>query len=137
MYDLYSQCLNGEQQPGSQALVKTLKSMITQLNTPTYIIIDAIDESSDRELLLSLLEEIHAWEIDDLHITTTSRPEKEIKDTLETLATRTVGLESALVEPDIRSYIRHTLEEDRRLRKWSAEVKDEVEVALIKGANGM
>jgi hypothetical protein len=137
LYDMYSQCLNGEQEAGSQALIKTLKTMIIQLSSPTYMIIDALDECTDRELLLDLMEEIHAWALDDLHIITTSRPEKEIKETLELLATNTVGLESALVEPDIRSYIRHTLEEDKRLRKWSLEVKNEVEIALAEGAHGM
>jgi len=111
--------------------------MAMQLDTPTYVIIDALDECSDREPLLGLLEEIHGWELDDLHIIATSRPEKEIKETLEPLATNIVGLENALVEPDIRSYIRHTLGEDRRLKKWSAEVKEEVEVALTEGAHGM
>jgi len=65
----------------------------------TYLIIDALDESpntsgipSPRERVLHLLGELVEPFLPNLHICVTSRPEIDIRDVLEPLASRRVSL---------------------------------------------
>lgn len=55
--------------------ILALQALFAMVPNP-YIIIDALDESSEREgqlSLFALLARIHSWNIDKLHILPTSR----------------------------------------------------------------
>ena len=103
----------------------------------SHVILDALDECRQREDLLLLIEEVMSWKLGNLHLLATSRKEEDISDYLDPLVTDQICIQSALVEADIRVHIQERLQNDRNLKKWPANVKDEIESTLISGANGM
>src|ERR1700722_12204474 len=97
---MYSDHDEGKTQPSDNVLAECLKKMLTLPDQrPTYLIIDAIDESlntsgipSPRERVVYLLKELVELRLPNLHICVTSRPEVCIRDVLEPLTSRRVSL---------------------------------------------
>ena len=106
----------------------------------TYIILDALDECADREELMATIETVAGRQLETLHVIVTSRKERDIESSLESLVDtcNIMPLQSAVVDEDIRNYVRHRISVDKKLKKWrSGEMQAEIEVALMKGAHGM
>src|SRR6266700_4320415 len=80
--NLYSAHDEGKKQPSDTDLAGCLKKMVTLPNQhPTYLIIDALDESpnspgipSPRERVLQFVKELVGICVSNLHICVTSRP---------------------------------------------------------------
>ena len=53
------------------------------------------------------------------------------------LATDAIWLEESVVDKDVLTYVLAQLQHDGRLSKWSIEVGDVIETALLSGAQGM
>lgn len=107
----------------------------------SYIIIDALDECSEREGqygLFALLARIHSWDIDKLPILATSRQQVDIEEGLQTLRTGKLAIVDKLVRIDIESYIDSGLN-DGRLRRWHQKpgVIKKVRRTVEGGAGGM
>ncbi|KAL8638995.1 MAG: hypothetical protein Q9228_003911, partial [Teloschistes exilis] len=75
---LYLSSMNGERQPTSETLLKTLQQMLGFEDT--YIVIDALDECLERHELMENIEELTRWTGEKLHILITSRPESIIAE---------------------------------------------------------
>ncbi|KAH7309366.1 ankyrin repeat-containing domain protein [Rhexocercosporidium sp. MPI-PUGE-AT-0058] len=75
--------------------------------------------------------------IRNLHVLATSRRERDIEETLESLTTSEICLQSALVDNDIRTHISERLQNDLKLKRWPANVRGEIEDTLIEGAQGI
>ena len=137
---LFSSCDNGHRQPSLQALQEVVQQMIREF-PHVYIVLDALDECSERIELMDVLETMAAWNLQNLHILLTSRKEREIESVLETFIDQrnVISLQSRLVDGDIQKYVRQRLSTDRCLDKWQkdATIKREIEDALMKGAHGM
>lgn len=137
---LYSSCQNGERQPDVQRLGTVLKDIIER-SGKTYIIIDALDECSNRHELIDILEEIQSWELPQLHMLLTSRRLVDIEEMLDPLtnAEQRICIQSTLVDVDIRTYVHETLHKDRRFRRWrdKPHVQGEIEKELMNKADGM
>jgi hypothetical protein len=114
----------------------TLKCTIGSFQR-VYIIIDALDESTDGEQLLTLIEKIVEWKFGGLHLLATSREEEAIDERLGPRVSGAVALQSVAVDNDIRTYIHETLRTDHQLKTWSLEIQGEIERALVRGAQGM
>lgn len=130
---------NGQRQPSTDALFNALRQMSEDC-TATYIIIDALDECTDREELMTRIETVASWQVESLHVILTSRKERDIESSLESFveACNIIPLQSAVVDEDIRKYVRHRLSVDKKLRKWgSSEIQAEIEITLMRGAYGM
>ena len=140
LQDLYSSCVKGGRQPAYEVLLETLHQMMTSLGD-LYVIIDALDECTDREQLLADFEEMASWEDVSLHILTTSRRETDIEDALNLLSDERnrISIQSALVNADIRTYTHDRLQKDRKLRRWlkHPKVQLEIENTLVEKAAGM
>jgi hypothetical protein len=106
-----------------------------------YIILDALDECEDRAELMDIINQITGWQLDNLHVLVTSREEREIQSSLESLAQEQniICLESRLVDGDIQKYVSTRLLNDADLRKWqkSSDVQHEIKTALMNGPRGM
>lgn len=137
---LFSSCEGTRQQPTTDALLDVLRDMIQEY-PQTCIILDALDECENRPELMLLLEQIIGWELENMHLLVTGRKVRDIQDSLEPLLAQDdiICLESALVDKDIRKYVRGRLLEDRNLRKWQkdSDICDEIQNVLMKGARGM
>jgi hypothetical protein len=106
-----------------------------------FIILDALDECKDWRGLLQCLEEILGWRLGTLHVMVTSRPEEDIKDFFEPLLDHNgkICIQSALVNDDIRAYVRHRIQNDAKLKRWKKqpEVQEEIETSLMERVDGM
>lgn len=141
LLNLFSTHLNGQRQPSSDELLQVLRQLIQDFSA-SFIVLDALDECTEREeLLLPILEEIARWRLENLHVIVTSRYEADILSSLGCLIpdNSRVPLESKEVDPDITSYVRHRLSADRNLRRWQKqpEVHREIEAVLTEKAHGM
>lgn len=133
---LYTTHRNGMMQPTLNNLVKALKEMILEVFCSVYIIIDALDESSERVPLLNLIDEITGWNLDCLHILFTSRKEEELNRHLGRISVE-VNLESSVVDADIAFHVHAVLQNDLAFSKWPEAQKLYIETSLTKGAHGM
>lgn len=133
---LYSRCRDGQGQPTIDDLATTLQHMLGGFHE-TFFIFDALDECTEREELLTLIERIVGWKIGKLHTLVTSRREREIEETLEPLVTRQICIHSALVNADINIHLRERLQSDPKLNQWPVNVQMEIEATLMDGACGM
>ena len=146
--DLYLSHDEGKKQPSDDKLVKCLKQMLTLPDQrPTYLIIDALDESpntsgipSPRERVLHLLKELVELLLPNLHICVTSRPEIEIRDVLEPLTSRRVSLHDQTGQKeDIVDYVKSVVYSNMEpiMKRWRTEDKELVIKVLSERADGM
>ncbi|CUS15239.1 unnamed protein product [Tuber aestivum] len=128
---------------GKSTDIKALKSAFSQmirLSKRTFIILDALDEfpKDTRESLLSWIGELTVdHDAGSLSILVTSRPEADIARSLEPLATSAISLQSKTVDPDIRTYIQNSLDGKNGFRRFTKEIKSEIEDTLISRSEGM
>ena len=146
--NLYSAHDEGKDQPGDGDLTECLKEMLAIPNqSPTYLIIDALDESpntpgipSPREKVLQLVEELVELCLPNLRICVTSRPEIDIRNVLEPLTSCRVSLhDQSGQKDDIADYVRSVVysKSEQIMRRWRTEDKELVIKSLSERADGM
>jgi hypothetical protein len=114
---------------------------------PTFLIIDALDESPDtsgiptpRKKVLQLVKELVELRLPDLHICATSRPETDIRDVLESLTSLRVSLhDQSGQKKDIVEYVKSVVYSNSEpiMRRWRTEDKELVIEVLSERADGM
>jgi hypothetical protein len=143
---LYNTYENGSRLPDDKALVKCLKDMLELPDQPTiYLIIDALDECpstsgvvSSRDRVLEFIEDLVESHLSNLRICVTSRPEADIVEVLEPLASHCISLhDQDGQKQDIISYATFVVHSDRKMRKWRAEDKKLVIDTISEKADGM
>ena len=146
--NLYMAHDEGKSQPSDSDLVKCLKEMLALPNQhPTYLIIDALDESpntpgipSPRERMLQFVRDLVEIRVPNLRICVTSRPEIDIRKVLEPLTSLRVSLhdESGQKE-DIADYVKSVVysNSEQIMGRWRTEDKELVIKTLSERANGM
>ena len=146
--DLYSAHDQGKNQPSDTILAECLKRMLTLPDQPpTYLIIDALDESpnttgilSPRESVLQLVKELVELHLPNLRICVTSRPEIDIRDVLAPLTSRRVSLhDQSGQKKDIVDYVKSVVYSNSQpiMRRWRTEDKELVIEVLSERADGM
>jgi ankyrin repeat domain-containing protein 50 len=137
---LYSSCGKGGECPPLNTALKSLQEIILEF-PQTYIVLDALDECSNREELMEIIRSIQSWKIERLHVLVTSRKERDIENSFQSFVDgeHTICLQNKLVDPDIQTYIQQRLLKDKKLEKWRKDdkIRDEIEAALMNGAHGM
>jgi hypothetical protein len=144
--DLYSAHDHGENQPSDNILAECLKEMLTLSNQcPTYLIIDALDESpnttgilSPRERVLQLVKELVELRHSNLRICVTSRPEVDIREVLGPLTARRVSLHNQSGQKeDIVDYVKSVVYSNSEpiMRRWRTEDKELVIEVLSERAD--
>ena len=139
---------DGKKQPSSGALIECLKEMLKLPDQrPIYLIMDALDESSNtsgipspRERVLHLLKKLVDLCLPNLHICVTSRPEIDIQDVLAPLTSLCVSLhDQSGQKNDIADYVKSIVYSDSELiiRRWKKEDRDLVVEVLSGRADGM
>jgi hypothetical protein len=114
---------------------------------PIYLIIDAIDECpnttrvpSSRDQVLTLVERFVALKLPNLRICVTSRPEADIRTSLEPLtsASNTISLhDESGQQKDIINFVTSTVRSDRNMQRWPEADKELVINTLSEKADGM
>jgi hypothetical protein len=147
---LHSTHENGERQPNDEVLTHCLMDMLMIVGRdPTYVILDALDECpnssgipSPREEVLTLVKELVALlkDLANLHLCVTSRPEVDIRLTLEPLSSHRVSLhEESGQKQDIVKYINSVVhsDADTMMKKWREDERESVVETLSEKADGM
>ena len=143
---LYSDHAGGAEEPSEDALSNCLMEMLQVPGQPvTYLIIDALDESPNisgmptpREQVLAFLEHLVTSDLPNVYICATSRPEIDIRNTLEPLAQFRMSLhDEGGQKEDISSYIKKVVHADQRMRRWRNADKQLVIDSLSDKADGM
>ena len=142
----YSTHRDGARSPSDDELAQCLKDLLdVPGQAPVYLIVDALDECPDtsdlpspRENVLLLLEDLIDSKFINLRICVTSRPEADIKVSLEPLTSSSVSIHDERGQrEDIENYIKFTVNSHRKMRKWKPEHKQFVIDILTKRADGM
>ncbi|KAH8993115.1 hypothetical protein EDB92DRAFT_434648 [Lactarius akahatsu] len=145
---LYSAYDNGAQRPSDSAMTRCLKDMLrVPIQSPIYIILDALDECPDssgipspREQVLCLVKELVDLRLPHLHICVTSRPEFDIQATLGPLALHRVSLHEEIGQKeDITNYVHAVVysKSETVMKRWREDDKKNVAETLVAKADGM
>ena len=124
--DLYERCSSGFGRPALRSLHETLRLILDDFHH-VYLIVDALDECTERGALLTWINKITEWKVGNLHLLVTSRPEPEIEKRLQSLEPVRVCLENQFVDRDIAVYIDSVLHDDQQPMAW----KDDVDTCKI------
>jgi hypothetical protein len=144
----YSGHLDGTQQPSIRALTKCLEDMLkASEGLPIYLIIDALDECpnttgilSPRDEVLALVEGLVNLNLPHLHFCVTSRPEIDIRTSLEPLTSTSNSIslhDESGQKKDIVDFVRSVVYSDKKIRRWRDEDKHLVIETLSDKADGM
>lgn len=133
---LYQKCGSGQQQPAEDVIRSLLRDIMGRIESK-YIILDALDECTDREDLLTFICTLVDSKLPGLRILATSRSERDIEERLRSIADHNINIQSAIVDGDIRVYIRDRLATDMKLKKWPPSVQDEITAVMMEKAGGM
>ena len=146
LFRLYSNKAGGTREPSEDDLTKCLVNMLRLEGQPAiYIIVDALDECPNssgiptpREKVLVFLEKLIEYELPNVHICVSSRPEFDIQCVLKPLARFRVSLhDESGQKKDVQDYLSAIIDSDPRMRKWGAEEKQLVIDTLSERADGM
>lgn len=139
MLDVYLKYRYGH--PPAAAWKTALGSTIRE-TSPTFIIIDALDEcpthGGERAKLLELLRSLVASQSVNLHILVTSRKESDIEEKLTgSVILSPISIQGEDTDIDIRTHVKAQLASDSTMSKWPEQTKLEVEEVLTTKAKGM
>ena len=122
------------------SITYALESILRE-RSPTFIIIDALDEcpafGGERAKLLQLLQSFTASQYPNLHVLVTSREESDIEAKLTDSVTIPLSVQGEDTDIDIRTHVKAELSTDHSMSKWPDSTKLEVEEALTTKAKGM
>ncbi|KAJ7182423.1 hypothetical protein C8R43DRAFT_5507 [Mycena crocata] len=130
---LWASYIRSQHIPSNTVLLsEALIPILTEINEPVYIVLDALDECLEQEMLLHTITTIVDEKLTNVHLLVTSRPEVPRGTGLAHLAT-SVSLEGRMDE-DIEAYVNDTL---FNKLAWLGEMKTEVKRSLLEHSNGM
>ena len=138
MKDLYECTHNGSQQPNLDTLLNVLKVTVG-LFSQTFILLNALDESTERTKVLKLLAGLISWKFQTLHVLLTSQVVPEIEGTMQSLYTICVDLcgKASGIAQDIWLFLDDLLEHDDDLWEWGTTEKAMITKALVECLDGM
>jgi hypothetical protein len=122
--------------PSQEDLMSTLRTIISGFQA-VYIAFDALDECPERSIFLTVLREVHDWNLDTLHLLVTSRKERDIQKALGGLVSHQVPMDKSLIDRDIQVYVSRRLVEDVEFGMCSEDEKEMVKTTLTQGGHGM
>ncbi|GES59935.1 vegetative incompatibility protein HET-E-1 [Aspergillus terreus] len=138
---LFATCEASDRPPTLDELLETMRQLMNSY-CDVYMVLDALDECSDREELLDILVRFRDWNVNHLHILVSSRPERSIEEGISPHLSdngHKVAICGELIDEDIRHYIQGRLERDPKLKRWrkTPDVREEIEHCLMSKARGM
>jgi len=140
LLELHKSCMLWKRAPSAAELLEVAARIIDQFEH-VYLVIDALDECSDRRELLDALELVSKWQSGKTHILSSSRDLKDIQVSMETCTTDTtdISLSTELVNNDIRAYVDEILKVDRELKRWrnNPDAQELIRSILVHKSNGM
>ncbi|KAJ6527974.1 hypothetical protein DFH09DRAFT_1413900, partial [Mycena vulgaris] len=127
---------SGADRPSNKALLEILRKILQEFTTPVYIVLDALDESSETDIVLDVITTIRDANLTNVHLFLTSRTEVTHGSGLFRPQTA-VHLEGSGVAKDIESYVDYIIATDKAFSSWSYNVKNNIREGLRNGADPM
>ena len=136
LVNLYTRCGNGHQEPTLGDLQNTLQTILDGFSS-SFIILDALDECTERGRLLNWIQTFILKEDKNvgLHLIVTSRPEQEIEDKFKSYHYLDLVQESE--NHDLVAYLDYQLQNDSDWQKWKSETQEQIKLKLMEQADGM
>jgi len=136
LVDLYANCGNGHQEPTLGDLQNTLQTILDGFSS-TFIIVDALDECTEREKLLNWIQTFILEKNKNfgLHLIVTSHPEQEIEDKFK--CSHYLDLVKESENHDLVAYLDYQLQNNCDLQKWNSDTQEQIKLKLMEQADGM
>jgi len=134
--ELYTKCDNGKWEPDTESLIKTVL-LLFKNSERIYLVMDALDECAEHDELFDFIPRLRCLASGHVNLLVTSREERDIANALQDVIEVRIGLESHVVDGDIRLHVQKCLATDKRLGKWNPHIRQEIQDALVQGAHGM
>lgn len=129
VHDLYTVCAAGSHLPDEQQLYLSLSNIVRHFDQ-TFIIIDALDESTERSEFPDILTDVS-----NLHVLVTSRFVDEVENALKHF--RPVEVHASAHVDDIRIHVKSRLRDENKLNRLNNEIKACIEKTLVESSGGM
>ena len=133
--DLYKRC-GDHQQPLISQLQDTLQDILNGF-LHVYIVIDALDECTDRKKTLVWVNKLISdtdWVAETLHIMVTSRPERDIERVFSILDPYSIDVGQVTENQDIYGYLE--LQMECKFKEYDEITQKKIESALREHAEG-
>ena len=136
LVNLYAHCGDGHQKPTLNDLQNTLKLILAGFSS-TFIILDALDECTEREKLLHWIQTfILGKDINlGLHLIVTSCSKQEIEEKFKSY--HHIDLVEESGNHDLIAYLDYQFQNDSDLQKWKSDAQEQIKLTLLKQADGM
>jgi hypothetical protein len=110
---------------------------IIQLFSPCYLVIDAVDESKEKQEFLKLLNVVTGqWRLPQIHFLVTSRTELDTEIPKRTWHGVTMSIQDGIAG-DVESQVLSTLrDENGALSQWDPDQRDVIAKSLIENSRG-
>ncbi|MCJ1328309.1 hypothetical protein MMC10_004985 [Thelotrema lepadinum] len=95
-----------------------------------FLVVDALDECSERQKLIKTLNYIRSWRTPNLHLLVTSRVEPDLVEGLSWPEDKVVSIQTAGLDGDIEIYVESLLAEDKSFQRW-ASLHDDIRSAIL------
>jgi hypothetical protein len=125
----------GQSSMASSYLIGILKDVRLEFRD-VYIVIDALDECEQYEELVEWVEELANAKDSIVHLFLSSRQTQQFRDLMGPLATAAISVNDSTPANDIQLHIREQLKSDPRMKKWPANLHDEIESTLMANVDG-
>lgn len=117
-------------------MMKLLASL-TEVFKSVYIVIDALDECTERGEVFDFLEELQGRQLPQVRVLLSSKTMEEIEDAFKKLTIDKIFVESNVVDVDIKKHIEFQLKNNRALReKWNDDEQRDIEDKITSSSNG-
>jgi len=143
---LYDECDRGRSNPSESSLVDSLFEFLDS-DKLTYVIIDGLDEcsydpsGSERSSFNDLVLEELGNHPGCYNFLFTSRKEHDIEEGMKIVSKQTklhtISIEAETVDADVRLHIQRFISGHKRISKWTASIRNEIETDLASGSQGM
>lgn len=137
---LYNRCRDGTRAPTILEMCTALTDIAIHLAN-VVIVVDAIDESHEREAVVSWISDIHVSDLSSLHMLVTSRMEGSLNMAITKWLRQDeiLAIENDKVNADIRNYIHARINKDGEFDKWDRQqgLRDEVKSKVLEKSDGM
>lgn len=134
--ELYRSHINTSQGVDDDVLVEAFRELVQSFRG-VYIVLDALDESSEYKEVLRFIENVQDWSLSQIHFLVTSRQWAEIEDSFELMIPDRICLQDSQANKDVVIYIEETIANDKIMAKWPADIKQQVRNKLVAEEQGM
>jgi hypothetical protein len=143
---LHDECDRGRSDPSEMSLAENLFGILDS-DKQIYIIIDGLDEclynphKSERSRLYDLVLAEIGKHPGNYNFLFTSRKEYDIEEAMRGVCKRTdlhiIEVQTENVDSDVRLHIQRFVSGHKRISKWTASIREEIEDELVRGSQGM